>query len=306
MIQRKRSFENQLINLFWGLTKGSRLLKPYSFRFKDMGFKVVGFELLFSTDNRKASPDMVLESVKLQESIITEWTQEKEISSRKVDQIQKYVNIDEDSLRAYVSETCTKNKDIILIVTPRGQLAFEKFIIDKNLPVILLVYHYPNEYLLEKKLNSFSVRETDEFFSQSLKFERIYYSFPDINLSDLSHSLLVDNVISTLLEILIKEDEGFEFNIEYFTRRMLTLSFYRLLHIKKRTQIAKAAKEIINKLIKGKYCIDVLERIKPDPPTWKITIPKVEKFKRIKTIRRKFEEFADKITGRLYQPTLFD
>jgi len=63
MIQRKRSFENQLINLFWGLTKGSRLLKPYSFRFKEFGFKVVGFELLFYTskNNRKAAPDMVLE-----------------------------------------------------------------------------------------------------------------------------------------------------------------------------------------------------------------------------------------------------
>jgi len=308
MIQRKRSFENQLINLFWGLTKGSRLLKPYSFRFKEFGFKVVGFELLFYTskNNRKAAPDMVLESVKLQESVIAEWTQEKEISSRKVDQIQKYVNIDEDSLRAYVSETCTKNKDIILIVTPRGQLAFEKFIIDKNLSVILLVYHYPNKYLLEKKLNSFSVKKTEEFFSQSLKFERIYYSFPDINLSDLSHSLLVDNVISTLIKILIKEDEGFEFNIEYFTRKMLTSSFYTLLHIDKRTQIAKAAKEIINKLIKGGYCVEVLERIKLDPPTWKITLSKAEKFKRIKVIKRKFEEFMNKIAGRPYQPTLFE
>jgi len=159
---------------------------------------------------------------------------------------------------------------------------------------------------LEKKLNSFSVKETEEFFSQSLKFERIYYSFPDINLSDLSHSLLVDNVISTLIKILIKEDEGFEFNIEYFTRKMLTSSFYTLLHIDKRTQIAKAAKEIINKLIKGGYCVEVLERIKLDPPTWKITLSKAEKFKRIKVIKRKFEEFMNKIAGRPYQPTLFE
>ncbi len=308
MIQKKRSFENQLINIFWGLTKGSRLLEPYSSKFKEMGFKVVGFELLFytSTDSRKATPEMTLESVKLRESIIAEWTQEEKVSNRKVVQLRKYIDIDEDSLRAFVSELCVKNKDVILIVTPEGETAFKEFITTENLPVILLVYHFPNEHLLEKRLNTFSVTETENFFSQPLKFDRIYYSFPDINLSDFSHSLLVDNVISTLIEILVKEDEGFKFNIEYFTRRMLTPSFYNLLYREKRTKIAKASKEIINKLIKEKYCVGILKRIAPDPPTWEITLPKAEKFRRIKAIKRKFEEFADKIAGRPYQPSLFD
>ena len=307
MIQKRRSFENQLINLFWGLTKGSRLLKPHSYRFREMGFKVVGFELLFytSTNNRKATPDMVLESVKLQESIITEWTQKREVSPKKADQIQKYINIEDDSLRTYVSEACTKNKDVILIVSPEGEPVFEQFITEKQLPVILFVYHYQNKYLLEKKLNNFSVSETNKFFSHPLKFMRINYSFPDINLSDLSHSLLVDNVTSTLIEILMKENEGFEFNIEYFIQKMLTKSFYILISVDKRNKIAKVSKKIIEELRRQKYGGKLLERIINDPPTWKIVLPQAEKITKLKAIQRNFAEFADKITGRPIQPSLF-
>jgi len=308
MIQRKRSFENQLINIFWGLTKGSRLLKPYSNIFKKLGFKVVGFELLFhsSTNNQKATPDMVLESIKLQESIITEWTQEKEASDRKGKQIQKYLDIDKDTLRTYISEVCVKNKDIILIVTPKGETTFKKFITDENLPIILFVYHYPNEYLLEKKLNSFKVSETEKFFTQPLKFKKIYYSFPDINFSDLSHSLIVDNVISTLIEILTKEDEEFEFDIEYFIQKMLTKSFYFLISTDKRKKIAKVSKEIIERLRRQKYGRGLLDRSMNDPPTWKIVLPKAEKLKRLKAIQRNFTEFANKIAGRPFQLSLFE
>jgi hypothetical protein len=307
-MQKKRSFENELINLFWGLTKGSRLLNPYSFEFKKLKFKIVGFELLFhfSEDNRKATPDMVLESVRLRESIIVEWTQEKRISQKKINQIKKYVKIDEDTLRAYVSENCTENKDVVLIATPEGESDFVRFITSKNLPVILLIYHYPYRYLLKKKLNKFSVNETENFFARTLIFERIPYSFPDINLSNLSHSLLVDKVISTLIKILVKENEGFEFNIEYFTREMLTPSFYNLLHVNKRTEIAKAAKEIINRLIKEKYCEGILKRVKSDPPTWQIILPKTKKEQKIKGIKRNFEKFINKLTGKPYQQGLFE
>ena len=307
MIQKERSFENQLINLFWGLTRGSRLLKPYSSEFKRMGFKIVGLELVFQTrHNQKATPDMVMQSVKLQESIITEWTQEKTLSNRKVEQLKKYVIIDEDSLRTFVSEVCVNNKDVILIVTPEGESDFKQFLINYNLPIILLTYTYDGAYILEKKLNEFSVKETENFFNQQLTFNRIYYSFPDINLSNLSKSLFVDNVISTLIEILVKEDEGFEFNIENFTKRMLALSFYNLLSPKKRSKIAKVSKEILKDLSRRRYLEGILKRTKEDPPTWKIILPKNEKFRRIKTIKRKLEEFADMIAGRSYQPSLFD
>ncbi len=308
MIQREKSFENQLINIFWGLAKGSKLLKPYSGRFKELGFKIVGFELSFHayTHNRRVTPDMVLESVDLKESIITEWTQGRGVSDGKVDQIRRYINIDDDSLRIFVSEPCVENKDIVLIVTPEAQESYKQLIESRKLQAILLVYHYPNDYLLEKKLNSFNVSETESFFNQPLQFKRIPYSFPDINLSNLSKSLLVDSVISTLIEILVREDEGFEFSIQYFVQRMLKKPFYNLLSGNKRTEIAGVSKNIISELMKRRYGTGIIDRTKLNPPTWKIIIPQARKLKRIRLIKRKFEEFANQIAGRPIQPTLFD
>ena len=92
MNQKKRSFENQLINIFWGLTHGkSKIFKPYSAQFKEWGFKIVGFELVFHTkDNKKFTPDMIMQSKKLEESMIVEWTQSL-IPENKKEQIQKYL-----------------------------------------------------------------------------------------------------------------------------------------------------------------------------------------------------------------------
>jgi len=307
MIQKKRSFENQLINLFWGLTRGSRLLTPYSDKFNKLGFKVVGFELSFYAYNRsqKATPDMILESINLKESIITEWTQSETVSEGKINQIRKYINIDDESLRMFVSETCVENRDVVLIIIPEAEKSYKQILESRNLSAILLVYHYPEDYLLEKKLNNFKVAETEDFFKQPLKFERIPYSFPDINLSDLSKSLLVDNVVSTLIEILVKEDEGFEFNIQYFIQRMLTKSFYNLLSANKRKNIAKVSKGIISDLLKQRYGADILKRVNLDPPTWRIVMSRAERLKRIKSIRRRFGEFSNKIAGRVYQLSLF-
>ena len=307
MTRRKRSFENQLINIFWGLTKGSRLLKPYSNRFKEMGFKIVVFEQqFFTTQNRRVTPDMVVESVELEECILAEWTQEREISDRKREQLCKLVNIDEGSLRDSVSEACVRNKDVILIITLHSEESFKRFIKNSDLPIILLVYHYPSDYLLEKKFNHFSVDETEHFFNQRLKFRKIPYSFPDINLSNLSESLIVDKVIWTLTIILVKKEEGFEFNIEYFVKRMLTESFYDLLSERKRREIIRASKDIINELLRRRYGIGILERIRPDPPTWRVILPQQEKFRKIRLIERRFQRFINEITGRPVQPSLFN
>ncbi len=286
-------------------------MKPHSLQFRNMGFKIVGLELLFHTqDNRKATPDMVMQSVKLREVILMEWTQNEMPSERKLDQLKRYINIDEESLRAYVSESAVENRDVVLIITPAGESSFRKFIGDKNIPVVLMVYGYDEArqmYVLIKKMNGFSVRETENFFSQRLEFRRLHYAFPDISLSDLSESLLVDNVISTLLEIIVREGEGFEFNLEYFTRKMLTPSFYNLLSQKKRTAISRVVKGILGYLIKKGYGRDVLERVREKKvPTWRIILPEVGKSRKLYAIRRKFEKFASEISGRPYQPSLFD
>ena len=59
----KENFNLTVLNLFIGLQKGNRLLKPYSFEFKKLGYLIFAIEKKFNNSAQSTiTPDLILNS----------------------------------------------------------------------------------------------------------------------------------------------------------------------------------------------------------------------------------------------------
>ncbi|RKY99611.1 MAG: hypothetical protein DRQ10_05850 [Candidatus Hydrothermota bacterium] len=309
MLKEKRSFENELLNIFIGLCKGSRQFVPQDkvSKFQKLGFSVRGVEVPIIVKGGRVTADMVMASKRVGNALVVEWTKS-QLTERKKHQLRKYESITGQDLRAYAFLTIreTESVDKLVVVLQKFVSDYEAYIRQNKLPHVLLAYFYPERYRLERKFNNFVVSELNEIFDTAVEFDRIPMGFaPDIDLSNMAQSGLVDEVVAELVQLLLRRDEGEIFDLDEFVQNMLSKGFYKLLSEDKRREISKAVHQILKEIGKEPRFQEIFERIGTDPPKWKIKLRRSEKLKKIKALRKALQEFADEVAGRTTFLSLF-
>lgn len=305
-MRERELFNLELYNLFIGLAKGHRYLKPYSQEFKKMDFKVHSIEFRFqNSDISKITPELILISEKIRETLIFEWTQQS-LNETKKKQLQDYNKTKKEYLidYAFIPEKAAENFDFLIIVNKHNYEEYKEYLKKVGIDFPLFIYYFLSKKQLEKILNKFKVEEVEQFFSQNLNFSRIPISYITFDINNLSHENIVGEVIHTLLEILSSYEEGEEFTIEELCEMMLR-GIWRVLSAEKRRVILRKAKEIINELIKRKHGSEILERVRSDPPTWKIILKKEDRLNKFQIVKKRMEEFKLLKEGKGVQTELF-
>ena len=164
-----------LLNLFIGLCKGSRQLRPYSASFRKLGFEVHSIELRFALEAGGMShPDMILCSEAVRSTILLEWTENKE-PSNKEEQLQRYASITKTDITvtAGVPVDASDTHDISVAVPHTHVSAFSSFLQGRGHPFPLLGCDYKDGVVLIKHGYPFSNARVNDFFEEGVELKRL-------------------------------------------------------------------------------------------------------------------------------------
>ena len=206
-------FNLGMINVFVGLLKNHRFLRPYSTKIIQLGYNLYKIEPSFYSLNsdRRVNPEAIAISEFQQHTLLTEWTTAKTINEKKKEQLQRYKCINNTDLTDFAQITLPAAKEcsVLVAVQPESIDEFRQFTdqLDKE-KILLCSFSYFQE---EKKYKIIfhSGNLLDEKLSYILKnnlvFDRIpsgYITFP---LDDFQHPYFKDSILQQLLSFIAKE-----------------------------------------------------------------------------------------------------
>lgn len=297
------SFSLLLPNLFVGLSKRSRLLRPHSDAFADLGYEPFKFEGAYTTSGGIVNPDLIMTSLVVGNTLIIEWTENKEVDLRKQKQISKYSSITLDEVKTImaVPVAAARSHDIALIVSETGKEPYREYLEEQDLCMPTLVLNEDESgYEISKYCYKFGEEKTNTFFSEGLKFSRIpqrYLQFPLD--SKISMDIVAPLVIRHLISLIVKEE--CEFTIESFCNGYIPI--WDTIEKDKQRNIKNATRQVLADLIKKKVGKALLARGKT--ATWEII--GIDYFKdRQRSVQTALNNFVAIIRKSSYSIPLFE
>ncbi len=142
------SFSHLLSNLFIGLCKGHRSLRPYSLQFRDtLRYDIFRFEASFRLSaGARANPDLVMVSGSLGNTLVLEWSGSG-LTDHKKSQLERYAAISTDDLSSVlaVPVEATHSHDIVLILKGPVIQSFRDYLEEKGwpFPIVEFEIHDP-------------------------------------------------------------------------------------------------------------------------------------------------------------------
>lgn len=293
-------FSQNISNLFIGLCKGSPKLRPYSEYFsKNLGYEIFKFEESFKITIGSVKPDVILNSKKVKNTLIIEWTEAKIFGERKRSQLLRYSKIDSEDLTDVLAlpADSTKSYNITLILKKESVNDFSSFIKNKswNFPVLEFGTENGKFYLIKVE-NSFDEEKTDRFFSEGIKVDRIPLNYLPIPLDNIEIKNLVHHVVIHLIYLILKEIQ--EFTIIDFCREIIPV--WDFISNDKKKDINKSTKTIFKRLIRKPFGKNILERTISDPPTWKL-IGKEDFNSKSRSYRKSLQAFIIELKSEIAQ-----
>jgi hypothetical protein len=296
-------FSILFLNLFIGLSKNSRILSEYSKKFsQDLGYNLHAIEHSFAIKaGRNIKPELVLTSAKLKNTLLLEWTLQKDAGGKR-DQLNRYkaVTIKDlsDSTLAVPSEIA-QNVDFSIFVNDTNHAAFKKYFEDNKIDFPLSVLELKDSGACElyKIANTYNEQNTEKFFESRLSFERIPKGYAKFSFdTNLAEKDIAKHVAINLQSFIVKEEKTF--TNEVFCREMVG-SVWNFIGQENKKLILQRTKEILTDFISEGRGSRYLKRIGQSPPEWEILVGPDGRLS-----RKEIEAFIAKHEGKPYQPPL--
>ena len=247
------SFSMMAANFWIGMSKGSRLLLPYSKQFtRNIGYRLAAVELQFRITSGRVAPDAVAESVKAQHVLLFEWTETTVVNDRKRRQIGKYAQTTLDDLITGPLAVPASVNGFDVVFTLAADDAVEHFqeVIRKRgaqFPIFVLQIEKDSKWRLAKRTGNFSQQETEQFFASELNGEKLPRRFVPFNLEQVAHAEIVYPVMSRIASLLTQKTR--EFGLEEICHRSVPI--WKHLGVGKQNEIKKKTKDIFGMLLLG-------------------------------------------------------
>ena len=296
------SFSLLLQNLLIGLSKGSRILRPYSTEFHSrLGYNLFQIEASFRmTHGGRSAPDLLFKSELVGNTFLVEMTQEHSISDHKKDQLQRYSKLTKEDLTVTlaVPPQAVNSFNTCIIVCMEALSSYQNHIISSNYNFPLITFNIISEpireYELKLEYNSFNQPNTQEFFHKGIKLRRIPMHFIEFPIDDPNLSALVSYIVRHILTLVLKSIETItveEFCADY-------IKVWPFIGDAKKKNLIKKTREVLNYLHRteiGRLLISRVTHAKI--PTWDIIADANEVRRNIKSIRKRLQDFINKIQG---------
>lgn len=296
------SFSVLLPNLFVGLSKRSRYLKPYSEEFFALGYVPFKFEGAYQIDRGTINPDLIMISSVTGNTLIIEWSEGTQINERKQKQWDRYIHISTDDVATImaVPVEAAQSFDVTCIVSTQGTQVYAEHFSQNNLNMPMLVFDCKSkEYRLNLTNNSFKASGLNSFFAKTIHFERIPHRYLQFPLDgQLKKVVVVPMVVRHLIALLAREES--EFTLDDFCAGYIPI--WRMIDSHKQRNIRSATRCVLADIATNKVGKQLIKR--GSPPSWEITGVQFfkEKFRAVKTA---LNEFVVKESGQPFQESLF-
>ncbi len=296
----KSSFSLLVPNLFVGLTKGARGLSEHGRGFKQLGYRIFRLEPRFLLSKEDTcNPDLVLSSERMGHTLILEWTDAASIHEGKREQFHRYSKVSSADL---VNGLAVPRKeagsfDVTVVVSREAVGSFKTFLAADKLPFVLLEFtEAEQQFSLRKITGTFKQRATERFFSRPLSLSRIPLRYVPFPLDNTLPSELVTHVVAHILSLVTRGVT--EFTIDAFCAGFV--SVWTVVDQRKRGEISRAAKDLIDRLARRPVGRGLLLRQRSDPPKWQLLQSSIKQTQ-LRSLHSRLDEFIREIKGGSYQ-----
>jgi hypothetical protein len=294
----RKSFDLALTNFIIGLSKGSRLLSPYSTQFRALGYSKLYLFPSFTSASHRCVPDSLLSSRTEANTLILEWTNSSTVNKDNADQFGRYSRITSTELvnQAGIPASQCKTSDFLLTVTPDGMNAHAVWLASNKANVHLTVFSTPKgiekDYYFQKRSTSLlSSTRLEALLSNGIKVSRIptYIPFP---IEHIGAKNTADAALTWLQsELLIGSSK---FTTEDLCKKHFKL--WGVLSTEKQRSLMNAVRKILKEFIVASSKMGLLEAdSKAD--LWSITKTRTQVAAMKKEIRTAIRKTSQKLRG---------
>ena len=282
-----------LLNLFVGLCKGSRHLRPYSASFRRLGFEVHGIEFRFRLEAGGVShPDMILCSETVRSTILLEWTESRE-PANKEEQLRRYASITKTdvTVTAGVPVDASDTYDVSVAVPRAHALAFASFLEEKGHEFPLLACDYRSGVALARHGHPFSNAHVDEFFREGVELDRLPMGYIPFAPDEFSETDLAQPVAGEAFARFIGQSSDFtapEFCSTCFS------DIWPVLGNEARSRLETMTRRVLMTLTRFPVGnARLVARVRKSPSVWKVADVTRYKPQQVQSMRRGLKSFIN-------------
>lgn len=268
----KMSFNLLMINLFIGMVRGHRFLRPWSTQVKSLGYRLLQVEPRFASKAGTVNPEAMAFSEKRGHCLLTEWTQVVAPDARKEQQIVRYQNVTRTDLvdRAGVPNAAAGQNSTWLVINSDSADAYRRLI--KSGSTVRLLISCADDACNELKYAAGDVQDTElsKILRMGLSCSRIPHGYIRLSMDNLSKEEYVEAVTQQVASFVAKKQA--RFSGEDICRAIF--GAWRSISPDKRQKLVNAVNLVIKECAKKEYCQDWLLRANESPPIWEVAVPK--------------------------------
>ena len=307
----ERDFNLLLLNLFLGLLRGDRTLKPHARLLLDLGYCLFGVEVAIRVAARgrhKVCPEAIAHSKVNEHTLLAEWTRESDVSNRKREQLSRYAAITSEDLNNIgVNASAVASNSTWLVVHESGEDTFMQAVkeITKGPALILLSIASLSSFgglCLKYVFGSLKDIRLSQRLATELMFKRVPRGYVLVSTDNLQSCDFADATLQQIVAFAVKGYDGF--STEEIAREMF--SVWHVYDPSKKSTIRNRITELVNRLVKKKHCSWIV-RVEGSKPTWKFSVPYEADLPRyLRLLKGQIAELRDEFSRTKAQFDLFE
>lgn len=266
-------FNLALTNLFIGLVRGHRFLRPASQRVKVLGYRLFGVERPFVGEDGTVTPEAIACSEQMGHTLLTEWTALDAPDERKRRQIGRYLQVADSHLveSAGVPPRAANTNSTWLVVKPDSVGAFWDCVKAKHEDKLLvssfrvdpecgICVCYAQGTLCDGQLAG--------ILKDGIQAERVPMGYVRVSPNNLNTREFAEAVIQQFVSLVAKQRH--EFSGEDLASGIFET--WDAFGQKTREAITRRINELLKEIAKAKHCGAWLERVQNSPPRWQVCL----------------------------------
>jgi len=268
----KMSFNLLMTNLFIGMVRGHRFLRPWSTQVKSLGYKLFQVEPRFTSKGGTVNPEAMAMSEKRGHCLLVEWTQMVSPDPRKEQQIVRYQQVTRTDLvdRAGVPSTAAGKNSTWLVLRSDNPDSYRRLI--RSDSAVRLLISCADDACNQLKYAAGDVQDTElsGILKAGLCCSRIPHGYVRLSMENLSKEEYVEAVTQQVASFVAKR--RMKFSGEDVCRALFDA--WRTINPDKKQKLVNAVNLVMKECAKKEYCEDWLLRANDSPPVWEISVPK--------------------------------
>ncbi|MBN2378311.1 hypothetical protein JXM67_00705 [candidate division WOR-3 bacterium] len=298
------SFNLNVINIFAGLMKGHKFLRPHSTKIKKLGYTLFRVEMDITVPSLGTTRvDGIGQSVQQRHTILAEWTSRNMPGVDKERQIEKYLSVTADTLSAVggVNREAATQNSTWLILSPGSENNYMSFLNEKTRDKLMISTFgvkqssdngatYGLVYFAGESQDS----ELANILKEDIKVRRLPQGYVKVSIDDTSLKGLANEVVVDIKTHFVRGK--YEVSEEDIIRGVYK-ELWRYIGPRAKHDIVKGIRGVLKEMLRKNYLRDWIQRISENPHVWKIMIP--EK-KDINLVGRQFRITLEKFIAEVY------